>query len=619
MITKVTTQNDAKYDELFAAITAAFEIRDAGEEEENKLNIKIARIEDYYAHLKDIANLAIGHSQYAYFMRVPIDEGIFEINANTRTISIPAEYVQNGIAVKGDADIEILWFKIDRYYDLQDFGEDDVTINIYWSLPGSKEIGGYSFPVFKDVHSNASQLIFGWSIPQMLTKHAGSLNFFIRFSRKDGFVYNTLPTSVKIKDSYTLKNNTELTPDPTDENSVFGRLINTSNTGSIYVRRPYLSSVTTGYEIDTRDKLLADGTETYIYVSAYSEDNDAKFVYTFYKDGIIISNPEVETAYVKTLDQTKNETKKYYTESGEEIKSDVNDLSQAYEKCESLKVGSAGSYQCKITASVIATDSEGKTTTHYSAPTYTMCWVWEKPSNFVVNENTVTFKTNNNGIINSTENGVDSRTITINWPTSQDRSKQQSFSDYTCEISSQNSKIELQTVPRKEQPETVTLAVTDKTGLWTDTLSVKFIKTLNKVALPSGNEATAPYTWTSFIQSTASPYEPFNLQDKLKEGKLNFNLDAETIAKVKIGLDAETFNTNQTYKYYWSYSKAIAGPYVSLSYKPNDIAINSETEATIEGTFSQAGYYKLNIVANYERDSQTTHSGDYISVFKMTL
>ena len=230
-------------------------------------------------------------------MRVPIDEGMFEINANTRTISTPAEYAQNGIAVKGDADIEILWFKIDRYYDLQDFGEDDVTINIYWSLPGSKEIGGYSSPVFKDVHSNASQLIFGWSIPQMLTEHAGSLNFFIRFNRGNGFVYNTLPTSVKIKDSYALKNNTELTQDTTNEESVLSRLTNTSNTGSIYLRRPYLSSVTTGYEIDTEDKLLADGRETYIYVSAYSEDNDAEFVYTFYKDGIIISDPDVEIVH----------------------------------------------------------------------------------------------------------------------------------------------------------------------------------------------------------------------------------------------------------------------------------------------------------------------------------
>lgn len=605
MITKVTAQNDAKYDELFAAITAAFET-------DNKSEIKITRIEDYYAHLSDIAKLVNGRPQYAYFMRVPVDEGMFEINANTRTISTPAEYAQNGIAVKGDADIEILWFKIDRYYDLQDFGEDDVNIKIYWSLPGSKDIGGYSSPVFKDVYSNASQLIFGWSIPQMLTEYAGSLNFFIRFDRSKGFVYNTLPTSVKIKESYALKNNTDLDVDPTNEDSIFGRLTNTSNTGSIYLRRPYLSLVNTSYEIDTEDKLLSDDKDTYIYVSAYSEDDDAEFNYTFYKDGVIIAeSPEViGTGYKQTLDTEVNPMKQYYTAEGD-IKEEVVDLTQAYEKCARLKVNSAGSYQCKIIASI-----NRETETHYSAPTYTMCWVWEKPSNFVINENTVTFKTNKNGIIDSTDNGVNSRTIIINWPTSQDRSKQQALSDYTCEISSENSNIKSETIEKTEQSQSHTLTINPQNDLWTDTLSVKFVKELNKVSLPSGENDASLYTKTLSIQSSAKPYDPFNLGGD----KLSFDLGVEKIAEVTVALASNTFRDEQTYAYYWSHSKGVNGPYVSLSNNPYNIEINKlEENVIIKGSFSQVGYYRLNIVANYGLDSQTTYSQDYVSVFKMNI
>nr|DAF58812.1 MAG TPA: hypothetical protein [Siphoviridae sp. ctxMM9] len=44
----------------------------------------------------------IKQSKYYKFFRIPLEEEPFHINANARTITVPAQFKANGLSVKGD-------------------------------------------------------------------------------------------------------------------------------------------------------------------------------------------------------------------------------------------------------------------------------------------------------------------------------------------------------------------------------------------------------------------------------------------------------------------------------------------------------------------------------------
>jgi hypothetical protein len=52
-----------------------------------------------------------------YLLLMPADEEIFEIDANTRIISVPDNVKKNGIGVYGDHNAEMIVLNIDRYFD----------------------------------------------------------------------------------------------------------------------------------------------------------------------------------------------------------------------------------------------------------------------------------------------------------------------------------------------------------------------------------------------------------------------------------------------------------------------------------------------------------------------
>jgi hypothetical protein len=145
MITKITESNKQFYNALFQDINSSIE------------GLEIQTLEDYFQNLIAIGQYVNGpesEGRKDYFMRLPADEEIFQINANTRVINVPAAFRSNGIAVVGDQYAETLWFKIDKYYDIQDLGAENVSIRIYWEQPG-KKIAGYSVPQYHDVWSEA--------------------------------------------------------------------------------------------------------------------------------------------------------------------------------------------------------------------------------------------------------------------------------------------------------------------------------------------------------------------------------------------------------------------------------------------------------------------------------
>lgn len=94
-----------------------------------KVSKGISSLNEYFQHITDLASLAIGNGRTGsdpYFLRLPLNEPFLEINANTRAITVPASLKQ--IGVRGDKFAEIVFFKIDRYYDAVDLDTRHIYI-----------------------------------------------------------------------------------------------------------------------------------------------------------------------------------------------------------------------------------------------------------------------------------------------------------------------------------------------------------------------------------------------------------------------------------------------------------------------------------------------------------
>ena len=111
------TKDTSLYNDLFDKANALL-----GLSKEDKGYIK--NIDSYFLKLGDIKTALGEDIDISYFM-LPIDEPLFEINANTRLIKIPDEF-KNGISVQGDEIAETIFFSIDRYFDATDFYNDNI-------------------------------------------------------------------------------------------------------------------------------------------------------------------------------------------------------------------------------------------------------------------------------------------------------------------------------------------------------------------------------------------------------------------------------------------------------------------------------------------------------------
>lgn len=175
----------------------------------------ITSLNEYFQHIEELSELAIGDGRTGsdpYFLRIPVDEPLFEINANTRGITVPGELSQVGVV--GDKFAEILFFKIDRYFDAVDL--DTRHIYIEWELPDGTR--GISRDFLRDTQSEKDKIIFGWLIDDVLTAQIGTIRFAVRFvewtDREDEaaanakllYSFSSLPATITISDTlhYTL-------------------------------------------------------------------------------------------------------------------------------------------------------------------------------------------------------------------------------------------------------------------------------------------------------------------------------------------------------------------------------------------------------------------------------
>lgn len=208
MITSVTKKNIGLYRALFSKANAALELEGSDQ---------INTLEEYFINLEELAKKDLN------FTILPADEEFFEINANTREIIIPEHVRRNGIAVQGDQAAEIVYFKINRFFDFTDL--NNTTIFIQWRRG---EVQGVSNFWIKDIESNPDYLVFGWPLDNKITEEAGQLNFSIRFvqfddNKKIVFSMSTLEASAIVNSTLNLPSE-ELVVDSNINQMIFDRL-----------------------------------------------------------------------------------------------------------------------------------------------------------------------------------------------------------------------------------------------------------------------------------------------------------------------------------------------------------------------------------------------------------
>ena len=206
MITK-TTNLDAQYMDLFEEIY-----------EKSNHNIKVDTLEQFFGSIQEIAALD------DKFLRLPLDEPMFEIDANSRKINVDATpFKANGLSVQGDHLAETVFFKIDRYYDTMDLMNTDIYIN--WKM------GSASAKDICSIKSDAiipGYVVFAWPIHEAITAKNGSLQFSISLEieqeGKNSYSLNTTPATLNIKEGLVLINPEVLNM----QNNIKSILINSS-------------------------------------------------------------------------------------------------------------------------------------------------------------------------------------------------------------------------------------------------------------------------------------------------------------------------------------------------------------------------------------------------------
>lgn len=163
-------------------------------------------LDEYFAHMADLIGININ------YIMLPLDEGtegLFKIDANSRTITIPAQF-NKCAAVQSDEMCEIAVFTIDRYYDFQDL--DRASICVQWVNAANEE--GISHIQLKDLETFPGKLRFGWPLTSAITKTPGPVHFAVRFfkesseggDKKYNYLLNTLTSTITVRPGLSIEN-----------------------------------------------------------------------------------------------------------------------------------------------------------------------------------------------------------------------------------------------------------------------------------------------------------------------------------------------------------------------------------------------------------------------------
>lgn len=215
MVTYISSANADKYNLLFdKASKALIENPPENREAEFSEDFAITTLNEYFAYLEDLVKISDNEDISRFFVRLPLDEDFFEIDANSRTIKVPnSSFGRYGVGVQGDELAEVVYFTIDRYFDSTDLASDDLNIVIQWEAKDLNKnvIAGISQHFGKDIETIPGKIIFGWPISHELTEAAGNIKFAVRFyqlgesdengARQLVYSFSTLPAEVTINAS----------------------------------------------------------------------------------------------------------------------------------------------------------------------------------------------------------------------------------------------------------------------------------------------------------------------------------------------------------------------------------------------------------------------------------
>lgn len=188
MITKYKDSVKLAYQKLYEDIDKA-----------SNGKIQIDNLESFFGYIQEIGELD------KKFLRLPLDEPLFEIDANSRKITIPSDFTANGLSVQGDHLAETVFFSIDRYFDYMDLNNCNIRIN--WKIG---DASGQSVNFSKSVDAEPGKIIFGWPVAKDLTGKSGTLSFAVEFyTERDNvtsYSLNTLISTINIKEGLVLIN-----------------------------------------------------------------------------------------------------------------------------------------------------------------------------------------------------------------------------------------------------------------------------------------------------------------------------------------------------------------------------------------------------------------------------
>ena len=237
MITMINQDNWGKYNVLFRKAWTDLlnnkSLKPLDVEAAQNGKEAFADLAHYFAYIKDLITIK------PLYVMLPIDEAPFEINANTRTITVPNDFSKcSGVQLDNYA--EIITFTIDRYFDYKDLAAPGTQIAVQWiNESANPKVEGVSFIQLVDLETYGAEnkIRFGWPITGEMTAAAGNLRFAVRFftsqTDEDGkitfnYLFNTTPASIPIRPTLSVDFNGEDVVKKTNDFELFSNYITNS-------------------------------------------------------------------------------------------------------------------------------------------------------------------------------------------------------------------------------------------------------------------------------------------------------------------------------------------------------------------------------------------------------
>lgn len=134
---------------------------------------------------------------------LPTDEKIYSIDLNSRTVEAP-KY----LSVSGDHNAEVIYFKVNRFYDFYDLTQ---AVCVIQYINGANQPRAYVVPYYdietlNGMHTDEKEdlILFPWFIDKEVTKAHGKITFSIKFYKMteggSQYLYNltTLPATSEV-------------------------------------------------------------------------------------------------------------------------------------------------------------------------------------------------------------------------------------------------------------------------------------------------------------------------------------------------------------------------------------------------------------------------------------